>query len=108
ASGNGWRDASRQGSGTGRRAQSGRETAGEEKRLRERRQPVRELSCCRIRAAISLDPFRSAVISFAAMRKAKPAADADANEVPAKASGESPLSLSRLREAFAAMLGSSA
>jgi segregation and condensation protein B len=42
------------------------------------------------------------------MRKAKPAADADANEVPAKASGESPLSLSRLREAFAAMLGSSA
>jgi segregation and condensation protein B len=47
-----------------------------------------------------------AVIFFAAMRKGKPAAEADGNEAAAKSSGDSPLSLSRLRDAFAAMLGS--
>ncbi len=44
------------------------------------------------------------VIFFAAMRREKPVVVEIANG-PAKASAEAPLSLSRLREAFAAMLG---
>jgi segregation and condensation protein B len=41
------------------------------------------------------------------MRKGKPATDAADKSAPARAPGESPLSLGRLREAFAAMLGGS-
>jgi segregation and condensation protein B len=39
------------------------------------------------------------------MRSGKPTSDAAGNEAPANAPSESPLSLSRLRDAFAAMLG---
>jgi segregation and condensation protein B len=42
------------------------------------------------------------------MRKGKPASKPVGNNEPAKAPSESPLSLSRLRDAFAAMLGGSA
>src|SRR5262245_60811493 len=60
------------------------------------------LSLCR---PASLASIRRQLLFFASMRRGKPASEPAGNERSANAAKESPLSLARLRDAFAAMLG---
>jgi segregation and condensation protein B len=66
-----------------------------------------DANCARFgqRASISLASIRLAVLFFAPMRKDKLSSEPVKNAAPANAPRESPLSLSRLRDAFASMLG---